>query len=218
MNEMKLPIKTQMVTVLQSGKAKSRQAHCPRCKSVRLQRGYKDASFLFRLVRRYELLCNNCGLEFKNLDLWDGLTRKRSTNKQSRLNVRQATRYQTHLPVSISLAEWESSGDKLIFSKPSRGHCKVISKAGMALSFVGSKFGERAFIHTGRLLLVSITLPNALVNALITTVTHTRMESAMRTPTWFIAATIKQMTEGDTAHLAAYLAERAKGAPDFRQE
>jgi hypothetical protein len=215
---MKLPIKTQRVTVLQSGKAKSRQAQCPRCKSVRLQRGYKDGFFLFRLVRRYELLCNNCGLEFKSLDLWDDLTRKPSTKKESRLNVRRATRYQAHLPVTICLAEREPFGDKLVFSKPSRGHCKVISKAGLALSFVGSRFGERAFNRAGRLLLVNIMLPNAPVDVLITTVTHTRVESAEGTPTWFISATITQMSERDTARLATYLGERAKREPVFLQE
>lgn len=214
---MKLPKRAQMETFLPD-KLNGSQAHCPRCKSLRLQRGYKGNSILSRLVRRYELLCNNCGLEFKDFDLWDGLTRKPSNKKQSLVNVRRAPRYQAHIPVTISLAEREPSGGKLIFSRASRGHCKVISKAGMALSFVGSRFAEREFTHTGRLLFVGISLPNAPVDALITTVTHKRVQSEEGKPSWFISATITQMTESDTALLATYLEGRAKREPIFLQE
>lgn len=207
-----------MDAILQSVKVKSTPAHCPRCKSVRLQRGYKHTPILFRLVRRYELLCNNCGLEFKEFDLWDGVSSTPSTNKQSQVNQRRAPRYQVHLPATISLAEREPSGDKLTFSRASRGHCEVISKVGMALSFVGSRFSKQEFMHTGRLLFVGIMLPNGPVDALITTVTHNRVTSDEGRPTWFISATITQMTESDTAQLAAYLKDMAKRIPIFLQD
>jgi len=41
---------------------------CPRCKSSRIQRGYNNTLILLRLAGLHELLCNNCGLEFKGLD------------------------------------------------------------------------------------------------------------------------------------------------------
>ena len=203
-----------MDVVVKTGKGKSSSAQCPRCKSVRLQRGYKHTPLLLRLVRGSELLCNNCNLEFKEFGLWAELPpRKPSTKREPTVNLRRAPRYQVHLPVTISLAEKEPSGDKLILSKASRGHCIVISKVGMALSFVGSKFSKREFSNTGRLLFVAIMLPKGPVEALITTVTHRHNASDEGRPTWFIAATITQMNEGDTASLAAYLEERAKRVP-----
>jgi len=201
-----------MDVVAQPGKAKGSPAQCPRCKSVRLQRGYKHTPLLLRLVGRSELLCNNCSLEFKEFGLWAELTRKPSTKRESHANLRRAPRYTVHLPVTISLADKEPGSEKLIFSKASRGHCVVISKVGMALSFVGSKFNKRDFTHVGRLLFVVIMLPKGPVDALITTVTHKHTSDETR-PSWFIAATITKMNEGDTASLAAYLEERAKRLP-----
>ena len=204
--------KAEMDVAVQPGKGKSGQAQCPRCKSVRLQRGYKHTPLLLRLVRRSELLCNNCSLEFREFGLWAELSRKPSTKKESHAKLRRAPRYQVHLPVTISLADKEPASEKLIFSKASRGHCVVISKVGMALSFVGSKFTKRDFSQTGRLLFVVIMLPKGPVDALITTVTH-KHTSADGRPNWFVAATITQMNEGDTASLAAYLDERAARVP-----
>jgi hypothetical protein len=210
--------KAQMVGVRWPDKVASGAPQCPRCKSVRVQHGYKDTPILFRLVRRYELLCNNCGLEFQEFALWDGVSRKPSTIRQSEVNKRRAPRYQVHLPVTISLADRAPSGDRLIFSKASLGHCEVISKVGMALSFVGSRFSKQDFIHTGRLLFVDLTLPNGGVDALITTVTHQGVDRKRGRPFWFIGATITHLAESDTALLAAYLDEMAKRVPVLLQE
>lgn len=38
---------------------------CPKCGSSRIRPGYRRTSILSKLVFRYNLLCNNCNLEFK---------------------------------------------------------------------------------------------------------------------------------------------------------
>ena len=127
---------------------------------MRIQLGYKDKSILARLAGGDEFLCNNCGLEFKSFDSSGKVKRKPATKAESLANRRRAPRYKAHLPATISLAEKDAATGKLILSKASRGHCETISKLGLALSFIGSRFKAEEFAKTGRLLFVTITLPN----------------------------------------------------------
>jgi len=148
---------------------------CPRCKSSRIQLGYKDKSLLARLAGDDEFLCNNCGLEFKSFDSSGKVKRKPSSAiDESLANRRRAPRYKARLAASISLAERDAVTGKLEVSKTSRGRCETISRVGMALSFTGSRFTAED-LRTGHLLLVTITLPNGPVDAVVTTVTHDRV-------------------------------------------
>jgi hypothetical protein len=38
---------------------------CPVCRSKRIRRGYRRTPMLLRLLFRYNLLCDNCNLEFR---------------------------------------------------------------------------------------------------------------------------------------------------------
>lgn len=198
--------------------AKMALMKCPRCKSLRIQLGYKDRSILSLLAGVEQFLCNNCGLEFKSFDI-SGKVQRAPVNKAEALpNRRRAPRYKAHLPAAISLAERDAVTGKLKFSKVSRGHCTTISKLGMALTFIGSRFKEEEIAQTGRLLFVTITLPKGAIDAVVTTVTHERVGTEEGTGSWFVQASITHMSDGDTALLLSYLDKRVKEAPLFTLE
>ncbi|MFN2510675.1 MAG: hypothetical protein ABR568_04440 [Pyrinomonadaceae bacterium] len=190
---------------------------CPRCKSLRIQIGYKDRSILARLAGVDEFLCNNCGMEFRSFDSSGKVQRAPVKEPEVVANRRRAPRYKAHLPATLRLAEKNSVTGKLILSKASRGHCVTISKLGLALSFIGSQFDESEFAQTGRLLFVTITLPGGPVDAVVTTVKHERVVEG-RTARWLVQASITQMSDGDKARLSNYLDKRGDEAPIFTLE
>jgi hypothetical protein len=88
---------------------------------------------------------------------------------------------------------------------------------GLALSFTGSRFKEED-LKTGRLLFVTITLPDGTVDAVVTTVTQERVEKEDGAASWFVRGAITQMSEGNSARLSSYLEKRGNEAPLFKQE
>src|SRR4029450_9715053 len=76
---------------------------CPRCNSTRIQRGYKDGAILLRLGGGHELLCNNCGLEFKGFKWSAAYKRIPARIKETSRSHRGAPRYKSHLPATIRL-------------------------------------------------------------------------------------------------------------------
>jgi hypothetical protein len=59
---------------------------------------------------------------------------------------------------------------------------------------------------------VRVDLPEGAIEAVVTIITHDRSEGEA-TKKWFLGVSIYQMSEADTARLAAYLENRALGAP-----
>src|SRR5215204_3611827 len=139
---------------------------CPRCHSERIQRDYDDAVFFLRMFGLHKLLCNNCGLVFKGFDPL-GSHQREPTEKSKRhaRNRRRAPRYYVHLPTAISLIDGKIQVGKVSYSQPSRGHCEGISKVGMRLSLVGTRFSEAELSRPGRLLFVRIDLPEGSIEA-----------------------------------------------------
>jgi hypothetical protein len=189
---------------------------CPRCKSERIQRDYDDAIIFLRAVGMHKLLCNNCGLGFKGFDPQGKLQRapaRKNLKIQNRvLNRRRAPRYNVHLPAAISLIEGEASVGKVSYSQPSRGHCETISKFGMLLSLVGTRFGDNELTRPGRLLFVRIDLPDGPIETVVAIVTHERVGEAQRRR-WLLGVKIQQMSDADTEQLSFYLERRASGEP-----
>src|SRR5215216_433938 len=133
---------------------------CPRCKSERIQRDYDDAIIFLRVVGMHKLLCNNCGLGFKGFDPQRKLQRVPTQETEHHRNRRRrAPRYGVHLPAAISLIEGNIQVGKASYSQPSRGHCETISKTGMRLSLVGTRFAENERPRACTLLLFPIHLP-----------------------------------------------------------
>ncbi len=181
---------------------------CPRCKSTRIQRGYRDAPILLRLGGGHELLCNNCGLEFKRFK-WAATFQRIPVNKsEPALNRRHAPRYKAHLPVMIRLVD-KATGTGPSVSPAAHGHCQTISTLGMALSFVGSRFDQVEFAEPGRFLLVVVNLPGGAVEALVKTITHKRIENPEGPSNWFVGASISQISDADRARLSSYLEKRS---------
>ena len=139
---------------------------CPRCASTRIQRGYNDPQILLRIGGAHELLCNNCGLEFKSFRWAATFERVAAKGVQSDQSRRRAPRYEVHLPVTIRLVDQGASNEPS-FSQIVRGHCQTISSLGMALSFIGSRFDRAEIEKPGRLLLVVVSLPSGAVEAVV---------------------------------------------------
>lgn len=185
---------------------------CPRCESERIQRDYDDAVIVLRLVGLHKLLCNNCGLVFKGFDPLRTAQRAPAAEKQDELRRRRVPRYNVHLPAAISLIEGKAQTGKVTYSEPSRGHCDSISRFGMSLSLVGTRFTEGELLRTGRLLFVRVELPEGAVEAVVTLVSHSRVGDERRKK-WALGVKIQQMSDDDTKRLEAYLKARADGRP-----
>jgi hypothetical protein len=160
----------------------------------------------------HELLCNNCNFEFKSMDPFRKFKRARSVEKEPSYNRRRAPRFQAHLPATIHLAEKDSDAGKVSYSRSSLGHCEVISKFGVSLAFVGTRFAEAEVARVGQLLFVTIDLPNGRIEALVTILTYQRKGSEEGKGHWLVGGPFSNINEEDTAILSAYLAKRAEAA------
>lgn len=188
------------------------EMRCPRCRSPRIQRDYDDTNIVLRFVRLHKLLCNNCGLVFSGFDRLQKLRRAPSKYANPELNHRRGPRYSAHLPAAISLIERNPQPGKVSYSRPSRGHCETISKFGMGLSFVGTRFPEEELSCAGRLLFVRVDLPEGPIEAVVTMVTRDRIGTE-RKRRWFLGVKLHQISEADTARLTAYLEKRGQAEP-----
>ena len=184
---------------------------CPRCKSTRLQRGYNNSSIVFQMAGLHELLCNNCGLEFKGFDPLRRLKRAPAKQVEKRNTDRRFPRYKVHLPATISLVERNPVTWEVTYSEAARGHCETISQGGMAVAFVGSRFAEDQ-LKPGCSLYVTINLPCAVVAAVLSAITCERA-GPNKTSKWLVGGAITQMSDGDAAKLVAYLEKRANAEP-----
>jgi len=186
---------------------------CPRCNSSQIQRGYDAGASPLRLIGMHEMLCNTCNLEFKSLDPFGRFKRSRSDPKQATYNRRRAPRYQAHLPATIHLAEKNAETGKVSYSQSARGHCEAISKFGVALTFVGTRFAEEEVARVGRPLFVTIDLPNGRIEALVSILTYQRTGGEEGKGKWRIGGAFSNMNEDDVAHLSSYLEKREKAEP-----
>lgn len=185
---------------------------CPRCKSSRIQRGYNDSAIVLRMAGLHELLCNNCGLEFKGFDPLRKLKRNPVKRTKSGANQRRFPRYKVHLPASISLVERNPLTWDVAYTHRSRGHCETLSQVGMALSFVGSRFAEEKLTTPGCSLFVTVTLPEGAISAVVSIVYWSRLGSKGKSG-WLVGTTISQTSDADAARLAAYIKRRSEKEP-----
>lgn len=186
---------------------------CPRCKSERIQRDYDDAVVVLRLIGLHKLLCNNCGLVFKGFDPLRTVQREAKEDKRKGSSRRRGPRYNVHLPAAISLIDDKKQVGKVSYSEPSRGHCETISKYGMSLSLVGTRFTEGELSRPGRLLFVRIDLPDGPIEAVVAIVSHDRAGGDERRKKWLLGVKIQQMSDDDTERLENYLKTRADSRP-----
>ena len=185
---------------------------CPRCKSERIQRDYDDAVFFIRVFGLHKLLCNNCGLVFKGFDPLAKHQREPSEKPKQVRNRRRGARFYAHLPTAIALIDGQPPAGKVSYSQPSRGHCETISKFGMGLSLVGTRFSEVDLSRKGRLLFVRVDLPEGSIEAVVQIVTSDRAGEAGK-KRWLIGANIVQMSDEDRERLTSYLDKRRRGEP-----
>jgi predicted Zn-ribbon and HTH transcriptional regulator len=185
---------------------------CPRCQSERIQRDYDDAVFFIRMFGLHKLLCNNCGLVFKGFDPLHTPDREPADKEKQSRNRRRGARFSVHLPTGISLIDGVPQGGKASYSQPSRGHCETISKFGMRLSLVGTRFPEAELSRAGRLLFVRIDSPEGPIEAVVSIITSERAGEEGKKK-WALGVKIHQMSDDNRQRLADYLAKRAKGEP-----
>ena len=185
---------------------------CPRCHSERIQRDYDDAVFFLRMFGLHKLLCNNCGLVFKGFDPLSSHQRAPSEKSTQVTNRRRGPRFYVHIPTAISLIDGIPQEGKVSYSQPSRGHCETISKFGMRLSLVGTRFSEAELSRMRQLLFVRVDLPEGPIEAVVTIVTSERTGEAARKK-WLLGVKIHQMSDADGEKLAVYLEKRALESP-----
>jgi predicted Zn-ribbon and HTH transcriptional regulator len=185
---------------------------CPRCQSERIQRDYDDAVFFLRMFGLHKLLCNNCGLVFKGFDPL--ISQKRAPSEKSTQvpNRRRGPRFYVHLPTAISLIDGIPQEGKVSYSQPSRGHCETISKFGMRLSLVGTRFSEAELSRMRQLLFVRVDLPEGSIEGVVTIVTSERTGEASKKK-WLLGVKIHQMSAADRERLTGYLQKRGNEAP-----
>jgi hypothetical protein len=159
----------------------------------------------------HELLCNNCGLEFKGFDPLRRLKRAPARRTEKRNTDRRFPRYKVHLPATIALVERNPLTWEVSYSAAARGHCEVIGQGGMSVAFMGSRFGEDQ-LAKGCSLYVTVNLPCAIVAAVISTITCERV-GARKQSKWLVGGAITQMSDRDAAKLGAYLEKRAHTEP-----
>jgi len=186
---------------------------CPRCQSERIQRDYDDAVFFLRAFGLHKLLCNNCGLVFKGFDPLGSHQRTPSEKKPKQAqNRRRGPRFYSHLPAAISLIDGNVQAGKVSYSQPSRGHCETISKIGMRLSLVGTRFSEDELSRTGGLLFIRVDLPEGAIEAVVKIVTSERGGEEGKKK-WLLGVNIQQMSDDDRERLSEYLEKRRQDAP-----
>jgi len=156
----------------------------------------------------HELLCNNCGLEFKGFDPLRRLKRTPAKHAGLRKTDRRFPRYKVHLPATISLVERNPLTWEVTYSQAARGHCEVISQGGLSVAFVGSRFREDQLVPACSLY-VTINLPCAVIAAVVSAITCERVSSRKPIP-WLVGGAFTQMSDGDATKLAAYLEKTAK--------
>ncbi len=81
----------------------------------------------------------------------------------------------------------------------------MIGKYGAGVAFVGSRFPVEELTRKRRLLFVTIQLPDGRIEALLTVLMHERIGGEDGTGKWYVGGSFSNMSEADTARLAAYL-------------
>ena len=185
---------------------------CPRCKSTRIQRGYKNSSLVLQMAGLHELLCNNCGLEFKGFDPLRKMERKPAQQREVSQNHRRFARYKVHLPATIALVERNPLTWDVSYTQAARGRCETISQGGMAFSFVGTRISEEELTRPGCPLYVTVSLPGSIIAAVVATVICSR-QGVNGQAKWFVGTKVTQMSDGDAAKLTAYLEKKATAEP-----
>lgn len=185
---------------------------CPQCESRQIQRDYDDAHALATLVGMRKLLCNNCGHVFHGFDPLGKLGRSPAKHDRTYASRRLNPRYPAHLPTAISLIQGTPTDGKVTYSDPSKGHCEEISKFGMGLSLVGSRFPEEELSRIGRLLFIRIDLPAETIELVVSIVNHRRVGENIKRK-WFLGVKIHQISEADNAALLAYIEQRGEEQP-----
>ena len=178
---------------------------CPKCHSPRVQRGYHDAPLPVRMLGLHELICNRCGHEFKGFDLFAQLDREPSVELERVGARRRAPRYNVHIPSSIALVEGAGEAGRFTYGQPSRGHCDSISKLGMTVSFVGSRFKKEQLESDDCLHFVRLELADGLIESVIKVISRHRVESGSSISKWVVGGTIRHIDEESKERLTAYL-------------
>ncbi len=160
----------------------------------------------------HKLLCNNCGLVFKGFDPLSSHQRAPSEKPAQVSNRRRGPRFYVHIPTAISLIDGIPQEGKVSYSQPSRGHCETISKFGMRLSLVGTRFSEAELSRKRQLLFVRVDLPEGPIEGVVTIVTSERTGEASKKK-WLLGVKIHQMSDVDREKLAVYLEKRRNETP-----
>lgn len=183
---------------------------CPQCGSSRVQRGFNDPPLLLRLIGIYDLLCNNCDLEFKGFALPGTIKRSRRAKIElgrggAATSRRRAPRLQIRLPVKMHVfGSGEMFGDVQIMPVI-RGYTRDVSEIGLASVFPSARFDDKHLTNAHRRLRLTIHLPQSEVQIYATAVRYELLDNGAADQGWLVGARITKISETDRAHLFSYL-------------
>lgn len=187
--------------------------HCPHCNSARVQRGYNDPPLLLRMFGIHELLCNNCGSEFKGFAVPGTVKRSRKIKIElggaAASRRRRAQRLQVRLPVKLMVyGSEERYGGHTVVPIIS-GYTRDLSEIGLASVFPMARFDDRDLTAEHRRLRFTIRLPpSADVQIYATVVRYELLDSDGNDQGWLIGARITKMSAADRQRLQRYLSAR----------
>jgi hypothetical protein len=149
---------------------------------------------------------------FKGFDPLGAHQRAPSEKPKPVRNRRRGPRFYAHLPCAISVIDRNIQVGKVSYSQPSRGHCETISKFGMKLSLVGTRFSEADLSRLGGLLFVRVDLPEGPVEAVVKIASSERAGEDGKKK-WLLGVEIHQMSDADRERLTEYVEKRRRGEP-----
>lgn len=187
---------------------------CPRCGSTRIQQGFDDPPLLWRLFGFYDLLCNNCDLEFRGFALPGTVKRSRRAKIElgqgaaAATKRRRASRLQIRLPVKMHIfGSGETFGDVQVMPVVS-GYTRDVSEIGLSSVFPSARFDDRNLSNEFRRLRLTINLPQNQVQVYATAVRYELFDNGGSDRGWLVGARITKISDADRARLFSYLHQR----------
>ncbi len=184
--------------------------HCPRCSSSRIQRGYNDPPLLLRAAGIYDLLCNDCDLEFRGFAL-PGTVKRAPSNLQSKLSGglltgyrRRAPRVKVHVPTRVLIYETKKKISGTQYSPVLGGYTRDISEIGVATVLPPGFTDEYPTKGHPRMYL-TLELPGEAVQVYATAVRYELLAGSSADQGVLVGARITKISPGDRARLHNYI-------------
>ena len=183
---------------------------CPKCGSVRVQRGYQDAPFVLRLFGMHELLCNNCSTEFRGFALPGTTSRSRHRKIEPGRtggagSHQRAQRFAVRIPVKLQLLDADSKNTHASAPRFFDGYTRNLSLIGIALLLPEAHFTDADLAIRHRRARVLLNLPPRTLPIDATIVRYEQLDDDEMLTGWLVGVRVTRLAEADRARLLKFL-------------